>query len=58
MGLYLGNSKKRKVILNGVVYNFNLFTSTPVINFVRLLSSDNYILKDSNNLYLIPKEDK
>lgn len=58
MGLYLGSSNKQKVILNGVVYNFNLFTSTPVINFIRLLSSDNYILKDSNNLYLIPKEDK
>lgn len=29
-----------------------------IYNKIRLLSSDNYILKDSNNNYLIPKEDK
>ena len=58
MALYLGSSEKRKVILDGVVYRFNLFTSTPIANFIRLLSSDNYVLKDSKGLYLIPKEDK
>ena len=58
MALYLGSSEKRKVILDGVVYRFNLFTSKPIANFIRLLSSDNYVLKDSKGLYLIPKEDK
>lgn len=50
MALYLGSSGKRKIILNGVVYRLNLFN-------VRLLSSDNYILTDSNGTYLIPQKD-
>lgn len=51
MALYLG-SDKRKIILDSVVYRFNLFTEAPITNSIRLLSSDNYILKDSNGLYL------
>lgn len=58
MALYLGSSDQQKVILDGVVYRFNLFTSTPITNFIRLLSSDNYTLKDSNGLYLTVKEDE
>lgn len=60
MALYLGNSNKQKIILDGVVYRFNLFTSTtpPIENFIRLLSSDNYTLQDSNSLYLTVKEDE
>lgn len=58
MALYLGNSEKLKVFSNYLVYNFNLFSEKPIINGIRLLSSDNYILKDSDGLYLIPKEDK
>ena len=52
MALYLGNSNKLKVILNGTVYKFNLFSGTPITNGIRLLSFDNYILKDSNGVYL------
>lgn len=58
MALYIGSSDKRKVILNGVVYNFNLFTTIPITNFIKLLSSDNYILKDSEGLYLTVEEDE
>lgn len=58
MALYVGSEEKRKVILDGVVYRFNLFTTVPITNFIRLLSSDNYTLKDSNGLYLTVKEDK
>ena len=58
MALYLGSSDQQKVILDGVIYRFNLFTSTPIENFIRLLSSDNYTLQDSNGLYLIAKEDE
>lgn len=58
MALYLGNSEKLKVFSNYLVYNFNLFFEKPIINNIRLLSSDNYTLKDFDELYLIPKEDK
>lgn len=58
MALYLGSSDQQKVILDGVVYRFNLFTSAPITNFIRLLSSDNYTLKDTNGLYLTVKEDE
>lgn len=58
MALYLGSSNKQKVVLDGVTYNLNLFTPTSIENFVRLLSSDDYILKDTNGLYLTVKEDK
>jgi hypothetical protein len=52
MGLYLGNSGTRKVILNGAVYRLNLYTKIPITNGMILLSSDDYTLKDSNGNYL------
>ena len=55
MALYLGGDKV-KTNLNGVVYCLNLFTSTLILNGIRLLSSENYILKDSSGLYLTAKE--
>lgn len=58
MALYLGSSEELKVNLNGVVCCLNLSTSTPITNFISLLSSDNYTLKDSNGLYLTVEEDE
>lgn len=58
MALYLGNSEKLKINLNSVVYYLNFFSTTPITNGIRLLSSDEYILKDSNNLYLTFKEEE
>lgn len=55
MALYLGPNKL-KVNLNGVVYNVNLFSETPISDGIRLLSSDGYILKDFDGLYLTVKE--
>lgn len=55
MALHLG-SEKLRVNVNGAVYQLNLFTTTPITNGVRLLSSENYILKDANGLYLTTKE--
>ena len=55
MALYLGEDKV-KINLNGVTYYINLFSETPITNGIRLLSSENYILKDSNGLYLTIKE--
>lgn len=56
MALYLGNSEKLKINLDGVVYDLNLFSTTPITDGIRLLSLENYILKDSNGLYLVAKE--
>ena len=51
MGLYLDN-KKRKIYLNGQAYAVNLAPKIPA-NVLR--SSDGYILKDSNGLFLTVK---
>jgi len=56
MALYLG-SEKVNVNLNKIKYILNLFSKTSILDGIILLSSDNYILKDSNGLYLIAKED-
>jgi hypothetical protein len=55
MALYLGEDKV-KINLNGIAYYLNLFSMSPITNGIRLLSSENYILKDSNGLYLTTKE--
>lgn len=57
MALYLGN-EKIKINLDSIVYYLNIFSETPITNGIRLLSSDRYILKDSNGLYLTFKEDE
>lgn len=58
MAIYLGNNKL-KLNLNNIKYNINLYTTdTPIINVNKLLSSDNYILKDLNGLFLTVKEDE
>lgn len=56
MALYLGSSENLKVNLDGVVYYLNLYSETPITNGTRLLSSEWYILKDSNGLYLTTEE--
>lgn len=56
MAVYLGSSGERKVILDGVVYDVNWISATPIIDSIVLLSSDDYILKDINGTYLISKE--
>ena len=58
MGLYLGGSEKLKINLGNTVYCLNLYSLIPITNGIRLLSSNNYILKDSNGLYLTTKENK
>ena len=57
MSLYIGK-EKRKINLNGITYIVQLISQTPIVNNVMLLSSEGYILKDSNELYLTVKEDK
>ena len=56
MALYLGNEKV-KLNLNYRTYYLNLNTGTIIVNGVLLASVDDYILKDSNGLYLTVKEE-
>lgn len=57
MGLYLGNSTKLKVTANGSLVRLNVPLSSS-LNGIVLKSSDNYILKSSNERILTAKEDK
>lgn len=57
MGLYLG-SNKQKLQINNAVVSMHIYSSTPITNGIVLMSSNNYILKDVNGLFLTVKEDK
>lgn len=56
MALYLG-SEKVQINLDGIKYYLNLFYEKSTTNGIKLLSLENYILKDSNGLYLTTKEE-
>lgn len=56
MALYLGNNGKVKINIKNSTVRLNIFSTIPITNGIKLLSSDNYILKDSNGLYLTVKE--
>lgn len=56
MAVYLGSDGQRKVILNNVVYCLNLTPETSIIYGIKLLSLDDYILRDVNGLYLTSKD--
>lgn len=55
MALYLGRGKIKISFGDNRSYRLNIPSLVSVINRARLWSSDNYILKDSNGIYLIPK---
>ena len=54
MGFYIGNSEKLKVTLSGAKCGIQIIDK--VKESAMLFSADNYILKDSQGLYLVPKE--
>ena len=58
MGLYLGGGEKLKLNIGNTICNLIIPTTITTLNDIMLLSSNNYILKDSNGVYLIAKEDK
>lgn len=55
MATYVGD-KKIKINIDGVLYKLNLSSELIVPTIAGLLSSDGYILKDSNGLFLIAKD--
>lgn len=58
MPLYLGNSQQLKIVINGYLWDMNIYSTNVIVNGILLVSSDNYILKDTNGLYLTAKEDE
>jgi hypothetical protein len=56
MNIYL-NGTRVDLNLNGSSFVLNIPSDkVPSTEGVKMFSSDNFILKDSNNLYIIPKE--
>lgn len=55
MALYLGSNKKI-ININGASFNLHIYETEPIITGIKLLSSDNYVLKDLNGLYITIKE--
>ena len=55
MAIYVGG-QKWKLAQNGIFYNIHIPSSIIITDGVRLLSYDNYTLKDVNNLYITVKE--
>lgn len=55
MALYLGTNKV-KINVDGKTYRLNLLSTIPTIIGTRLLTPDDYILKDINGLYITAKE--
>lgn len=55
MALYIGETKV-EFNLGSIQYIVNASFAAPTIKAVILLSSDKYILKDSNGAYLTVKE--
>ena len=56
MPLFYGN-QRIKLNIGRYAVNLELYTSgTPITNNIRLLSSDDFCLKDSGNVYLTTKE--
>lgn len=56
MALYLGSTGKVKINTADGAYHLQIFSTTPITNGIRLLSSDGCILKDANGLFITVKE--
>ena len=54
MVIYLG-SNKQKISVGSSSYYLNFYSTVAIVNGIALLSSDNYMLKDKNGLYLTAK---
>ena len=57
MALYLGG-RKYKLLINNTAVSIPVYTPAPRNEVKRLVSADNCVIKDANNLILMVKEDK
>lgn len=57
MALYIGSSSKLKIQVSGKKSRLNLYFSDRIVNGA-LRSSDGFLLKDSNGVFLTVKEEK
>lgn len=57
MALYIGSSQKQKITLLGKKNRLVLYFSDRIVNGA-LRSSDGFLLKDSNGVFLTVKEEK
>jgi hypothetical protein len=55
MALYLAGDKV-KINLDNIKYCLKLFSTTSILNGIKLLTKDGYILKDANGLFITAKE--
>ena len=55
MAIYLGSNKQKISVGSSSCY-INFYSTVSIVNGMALLSSDNYMLKDKNGLYLTAKE--
>lgn len=58
MGLYLGSGEKLKIYWGGKIYFGNLYSRIPITNGMRLLSLEEYILKDSIGIFMTTTEEE
>ena len=59
MGLYLGSGEKMKIYWGGKIYFGNLYSNiVPITNGMRLLSLEEYILKDSIGIFITTTEEE
>lgn len=56
MAIYLGNGEKVKISFNGSFCSLKVASMPQSVSNNCLISSDDYILKDSDGVYLIAKE--
>jgi hypothetical protein len=58
MAIYAGSDQCR-IVAGDEVCDLDTYSPFPITNGVRLLSSDDYVLKDKNNIYItFKKEDE
>lgn len=56
MALYLGSSKKQNIVLQGKKHRLTLYFSDRIVHGA-LRSSDGFLLKDINGVFLTVKEE-
>ena len=54
---FIGDKGDLRVYVDNTLYNLTIGAVTPIIDGIRLFSSDGYALVDINGIHLVTKED-